>query len=81
MTYTAYLRIYGPVWACHEPGRPRRAGYAAPPGRPRRCRLQPTAEIHAAIGGAARGERELALAMYVRARSRWRALADFERAN
>jgi hypothetical protein len=35
----------------------------------------------AAIDGAARGECGLAVAMYTRARSRWRAFAEFELAN
>ncbi len=39
------------------------------------------AEIRAAIDGAARGECELAAAMYMRAHSRWRAFAEFELAN
>jgi hypothetical protein len=39
------------------------------------------AEIAAAIDGVAKGERELALAMYQRAQSRWRALAEYEMAN
>jgi hypothetical protein len=39
------------------------------------------AEIRAAIDGAARGECELAMAMYMRAHSRWRAFAEFEQAN
>jgi len=39
------------------------------------------AEIRAAIDGAARGECELAVAMYMRARDRWRAFAGFEQAN
>jgi len=42
---------------------------------------QPVAEIGAAIDGAARGDGELALAMYKRAHSRWRAFAEFEMAN
>ena len=42
---------------------------------------QSVAEIRAAIDGAARDERELAVAMYVRARNRWRAFAAFEQAN
>ena len=42
---------------------------------------QSVAEIRAAIDGAARGERELAVAMYMRALSRWRAFADVEQAN
>ena len=39
------------------------------------------AEIAAAIDGVAKGERELALAMYRRAHSRWRGLAEYEMAN
>ena len=42
---------------------------------------QSVAEIRAAIDGVARGECELAVAMYMRAHSRWRAFAEFERAN
>ena len=42
---------------------------------------QSVAEIGAAIDGAARGDGELAVAMYKRARTRWRALAEFEMAN
>jgi hypothetical protein len=42
---------------------------------------QSVAEIAAAIDAAARGDGELAVAMYKRARSRWRAFADFEKAN
>ena len=42
---------------------------------------QSVAEIRAAIDGAARGECELAMAMYMRARSRWRAFTEFEQAN
>jgi hypothetical protein len=42
---------------------------------------QSVAEIRAAIDGAARGECELAVAMYMRAHSRWRAFAEFEQAN
>src|SRR2546429_2133105 len=45
------------------------------------CGDQSVAEIRAAIDGAARGECELAVAMYMRARDRWRALAEFEQAN
>jgi len=45
------------------------------------CGDQSVAEVRAAVDGAARGERELALAMYMRARSRWRAFADLEQAN
>jgi hypothetical protein len=45
------------------------------------CGDQSVAEIRAAIDGVARGERELAVAMYMRAHSRWRAFAEFERAN
>jgi hypothetical protein len=36
MTYSAYLRIYEPVSAFHEPDRSRWAAYAASPTRPRR---------------------------------------------
>ena len=42
---------------------------------------QSAAEIGAAIDGAARGDGELAVAMYKRAHTRWRALAGFEKAN
>ena len=42
---------------------------------------QSVAEIRAGIDGAARGECELAVAMYMRARNRWRAFAEFEQAN
>ncbi len=42
---------------------------------------QSAAEIAAAIDGVAKGERELAVAMYKRARSRWRAFAEYEMAN
>ncbi|HEX5302071.1 MAG TPA: hypothetical protein VFW50_34280 [Streptosporangiaceae bacterium] len=42
---------------------------------------QSVAEIRAAIDGAARGECELAMAMYMRAHTRWRAFAEFEQAN
>jgi hypothetical protein len=42
---------------------------------------QSVAEIRAGIDGAARGECELAVAMYMRARDRWRAFAAFEQAN
>ena len=45
------------------------------------CGDQSVAEIRAAIDGAARGECELAVAMYTRARNRWRAFAEFEQAN
>ena len=37
MTYAAYLRIYEPVAAFHEPERSRWAAYAASTARPRRC--------------------------------------------
>ena len=36
MTYSAYLRIYEPVVAFHEPDRSRWAAYAVSPARPRR---------------------------------------------
>ena len=42
---------------------------------------QSVAEIRAGIDGAARGECELAMAMYMRVRDRWRAFAEFEQAN
>jgi hypothetical protein len=45
------------------------------------CGDQSVAEIRAAIDGAALGEYELAVAMYLRARNRWRAFAEFEQAN
>ena len=44
-------------------------------------RDQSAAEIRAAIDGIASGQRELAVAMYRRARSRWRALGEYELAN
>ena len=156
MAYAAYLRIYEPVSAFHEPDRSRWAAYAASSTRPRRrdslavehaealrraittpwvavperesehayvrrvdgttyvcpwqtrlrCLLaygqmrsgsgallacegsageglaaEGSAEIRAGIDGAARGECELAVAMYMRARDRWRAFAEFEQAN
>jgi hypothetical protein len=42
---------------------------------------QSAAEIAAAIDGVARGEPELAVAMYKRAHSRWRTFAEYEMAN
>lgn len=42
---------------------------------------QSAAEIAAAIDGVAKGEPELAVAMYKRAHSRWRAFAEYEMAN
>jgi hypothetical protein len=39
------------------------------------------AELAAAIDGIARGQREVALAMYVRVRARWRAFSEFEQVN
>jgi hypothetical protein len=45
------------------------------------CGDQSVAEIRAGIDGAARGECEFAVAMYLRARDRWRAFAEFEQAN
>ncbi len=44
-------------------------------------RDQSAAEIRAAIDGMTRGQRELAVAMYQRAHSRWRAIAEYETAN
>ncbi len=65
MAYAAYLRVYEPVSAFHEPDRSRWTAYADSP----------------AIDGAARDECEFAVAMYMRARNRWRAFAEFEQAN
>jgi hypothetical protein len=45
------------------------------------CGDQSVAEISAAIEGAAKGEWELAVAMYKRADRRWREFAEFELAN
>jgi hypothetical protein len=45
------------------------------------CGDQSVAEISAALDGVAKGECELAVAMYKRAHSRWRAFAEFELAN
>jgi hypothetical protein len=45
------------------------------------CGDESVAEIGAAIDGVGRGECELAVAMYKRAESRWRAIAGFESAN
>ena len=45
------------------------------------CGDQSVAEIRAGIDSAARGECELAAAMYMRTRDRWRAFAEFEQAN
>jgi hypothetical protein len=45
------------------------------------CGDQSVAEINAAIEGVAKGECELAVAMYKRAYSRWRAFTEFELAN
>jgi hypothetical protein len=42
---------------------------------------QSAAEIAAAIDGVAKGQPELAVAMYKRAHSRWRAFAEYEMAN
>ena len=42
---------------------------------------QSAAEIRAAIDGAARGQRELTMAMYQRAHARWRSVAEYEMAN
>ncbi len=93
MTYAAYLRIYQPVSAFHEPDRSRWAAYAASSVRPRRSDslMVEHAEAVLSLGqgrgrpaaadGAARGECELAVAMYTRARSRWRAFAEFGLAN
>ncbi len=42
---------------------------------------QSAAEIAAAIDGVAKGERELAVAMYKRTQTRWRTFAEYEMAN
>jgi hypothetical protein len=92
MTYAAYLRIYEPVVAFDEPDRSRCAAYAVSSARPRRCDSlmaehaalcgdQSVAEVGADIDGAARGERELAVTMFMRAHRRWRAFAEFGLAN
>ena len=79
MTYTAYLRIYEPVSVFHERDRSRRAGYALWPGRPRRRDGLP-AERGEALRRVTATPR-VAVATYLRARRRWRAFADLERAN
>jgi hypothetical protein len=104
MTYAAYLRIYQPVSAFHEPDRSRWAAYAASSARPRRsdslmvehaeavrrCCPKTGAPLPGTIpagdddqpmAALPRGECELAVAVYARARSRWRAFAEFELAN
>ena len=141
MSYAAYLRIYEPVAAFHEPDRSRWAttsmsrarrrvarglaalrvlprGFAGATWDPIRAETelaevgrwledfhpyslveldygglvqllsddalssdQSAAEIAAAIDGVTKGERELAVAMYERAHSRWRAFAEYEMAN
>jgi hypothetical protein len=69
MAYAAYLRVYEPVSAFHGPDRSRWTAYRSAAG------------IRAALDGAGRDECEFAVAMYRRARNRWRAFAEFERAN
>src|SRR5689334_17289201 len=108
MAYAAYLRIYEPVSAFHEPDRSRWAAYAASSTRPRRRdslavehaealrraittpwfavpeRESEHAYVRRADGTTyvcPRGECELAVAMYMRVRDRWRAFAEFEQAN
>jgi hypothetical protein len=87
MTYAAYLRVYEPASAFPEPDRSRWAAYAVSPepaSRPARrdsLAAEHLEALRAAIDAAARGDGELAEAMYKRARSRWRALAEFEMAN
>jgi len=74
-------RLYG-VLACHDTTVMAYAAYLRVYGRDGAlCGDQSVAEIRAAIDGAARDECELAAAMYLRARDRWRAFAEFERAN
>jgi hypothetical protein len=89
MSYAAYLRIYEPVevgrWL--EEFHPYSlveldyGGLVHLVSDDVLCGDQSVAEIRAAIDGAARGEYELAAAMYMRAYSRWRAFAEFELAN
>jgi hypothetical protein len=87
MAYAAYLRIYEPVSAFHAPGRSRWAAYAASSTRPRR-RDSLAAEHAGALRRTittpwvAVPERDSEHAcMYMRARDRWRASAEFEQAN
>jgi hypothetical protein len=72
MTYTAYLRVYEPVSAFHEPDRSRWAEYAVSSGRPRRhdCLLAEHGEALRRV-----------IATAAPARRRWRAFADLEQAN
>ena len=87
MTYAAYLRIYEPVSAFHPEFHPDSlvelgyGGLVHPVSDDVLYGDQPVAEIRAAFGGAVRGECELAVALYTRARSRWRTFAEFELAN
>ena len=88
--YAAYLRIYEPVSAFHEPDRSRWMAYADSATRPRR-RDSLAVEHAEALRRAVttpwvamperESEHELAVAMYMRARNRWRAFAEFELAN
>ncbi len=80
ITYAAYLRIYEPVSAFHEPDRSRWAAYAASADRPRR-RDSLMVEHAEALHRAITAPQELAAATYMRVHSRWRAFAEFELAN
>jgi hypothetical protein len=84
ITYAAYLRIYEPVAAFHEPDRSRWAAYAVSPARPRRCdslMAEQAEALRRAITAPQLVVPELAVAMFMRAHSRWRAFAAFELAN
>ena len=72
MAYAAYLRIYEPVSAFHEPDRSRWVAYANSATRPRR-RDSLAVEHAEAL--------RRAITMYTRVRNRWRAFAEFEQAN
>jgi hypothetical protein len=93
MAYAAYLRVYEPVSAFHEPDRSRWTAYADSPARPRR-RDSLVAEHAEALRRAIitpqvavpelqseHADIRRAVAMYMRARNRWRAFAEFEQAN
>jgi hypothetical protein len=88
MTYAAYLRIYEPVSAFHEPDRSQWAAYAASAARPRR--RDPLMVEHAEALRRAitvppvvvpERESEHAYVRHAGAHSRWRAFAEFELAN
>jgi hypothetical protein len=84
MTYAAYLRIYEPVSALHEPDRSRWVAYAASAARARRrdsLMVENAEALRRAITAPQVVVPELAAAMYMLAHSRWRAFAEFELAN